>query len=80
MWASLLERMRSCELLRMLFQNECGGGPHDERHQRRNRIGKWVLEPESFLETGTYTGEDRAHRNFPRDQAESEKDAEQIRG
>eukprot|EP00972_Heterocapsa_arctica_P027789 4087666-Heterocapsa_arctica.AAC.1 len=39
---SLLESMLSCKLLRMLFQDECGGGPDDERHQRRNGSGKWA--------------------------------------
>eukprot|EP00972_Heterocapsa_arctica_P068383 10104503-Heterocapsa_arctica.AAC.1 len=72
--------MLSCELLRMLFQDECGGGSHDERHQRRNGSGNWILESKSILEAGEDTCEDRAHRTIPCDQAESEKDAEQIRG
>eukprot|EP00972_Heterocapsa_arctica_P032943 4846263-Heterocapsa_arctica.AAC.1 len=71
--------MLSCELLWMLFQDACGGGSHDERHQRRNGGCDWRLESESVLETGTYTCEDRAHRNFPCDQTDTENNDEQTR-
>eukprot|EP00972_Heterocapsa_arctica_P047883 7062188-Heterocapsa_arctica.AAC.1 len=74
-----LEHMLSCKLLWMLLQDACCGGPHDERHQRRNSGGDWRLESESSLETGKHTAEDRAHRRFPRDQTDAEKDAEQTR-
>eukprot|EP00972_Heterocapsa_arctica_P066711 9844503-Heterocapsa_arctica.AAC.2 len=63
--AGLLEHLLSFELLWMLCQDACGGGPHDERHQTRNGSGDRRLESESALETGKNIGEDRAHCYFP---------------
>eukprot|EP00972_Heterocapsa_arctica_P110708 16300691-Heterocapsa_arctica.AAC.1 len=63
----------------MLLQDECGGGPHDKRHQRGDHSGSRKLETQSILEAGKYGAEDIAHRLFPGSQTDAEKDAEQIR-
>eukprot|EP00972_Heterocapsa_arctica_P020606 3037289-Heterocapsa_arctica.AAC.1 len=63
----------------MLLQDECGGGPHDKRHERGDHSGNRNLEAQSILEAGKYRAEDRAHRPFPGNQTDAEEDAEQIR-
>eukprot|EP00972_Heterocapsa_arctica_P055838 8236113-Heterocapsa_arctica.AAC.1 len=62
----------------MLLQEECGGGPHDRRHKRGGFCGDKSMEEQSFLETGRYITEDRAHRLLLVNQTSAEEQIEQI--